>query len=614
MYGSILTFLIAIVIQALAPRAPTAPWTAPEALHVALYPLATWAILRFRFRRLMGRALHDEGQARQLRAGFTGLVQAYAGVLLAPFALLLYLTHYPALVIEPASRLSEALGSTLGVVPYLLFLALLWWEVYPLQGVLFGQDASRVRFVLSHARMEFPVLVPWVAIMILVDALRWLLPSAHAAMEANPVLQLLYAPVFLLLVGIFLPVLVKSLWGCTPLPEGPVRERLERLCGELRVRVGRILYWPLMEGKVLNAGIFGLLPRFRYLLITPALVEALPADELDGVIAHEAGHVRHRHLWFFLFFFLGYMGLVAVFSRLVDASVTWLGIAEPEILHRPHANQYVSIGTTASLVVLLVVYFRTLFGRVSRAFERQADAFALRSLGDPAPLVSALERISLYSGDIRDLPSWHHGSIGERVGFLLSAARSPDLLDRHDRAVRRLERGFLVALAAALALAVALHVGPLSRRVDVFVAEQGYLQRLKDTPTDPRTWYLLASLYQEIGREADAEKAYRELIRLAPRNAEALNNLAWLYATTKEPTLYHPERALALAEMAVRLSPDPSVLDTLAEARFRTLDYTGAVAAIDAALLRRPANRAYYLGQRKRFLGALAGSDLPAPP
>jgi len=351
----------------------------------------------------------------------------------------------------------------------------------------------------------------------------------------------------------------------------PVRARLEDLCVRLRARVGQILSWPLMEGRVMNAGIFGLLPRFRYLLITPALIEALPGDELDGVIAHEAGHIRHRHLWFFLFFFLGYVALVAVFSRVVDAAVTWLGIAEPEILHRPHANQYVSLGTTASLVTLLFVYFRTLFGRVSRAFERQADGFALRALGDPVPLVSALERIALYSGEIRDLPSWHHGSIGERVDFLLAASRSPELLDRHDRTVRRLKGGFLLALAASLGLAAALYAGPLSRRLDFFVAQQGYLQRLKDAPRDERTWYLLATLYQEAGREADAEKTYQELIRVAPRNAEALNNLAWLYATTREPSLYRPERALALAEMAARLSPDPTILDTLAEAKFLPL-------------------------------------------
>jgi Zn-dependent protease with chaperone function len=614
MYGSVLVFLIAIVIQALAPREPKASWSAAEGLHVALYPLATWAILRFRFRRLMAHALHDEDQAGTLRAGFTGLVQAYAGVLLVPYALLIYLTHYPALAIEPASGLSEALGSVLGVAPYLLFLALLWWEAYPLQGVLYGQDGSRGGFVLSHVRMEFPVLVPWIVLMLLMDALRRLVPSAHAAMEANPVLELLYAPVFLVLVGVFLPVLVKSLWGCTPLPEGPLRERLERLCGHLRVRVGKILYWPLMEGKVMNAGIFGLLPRFRYLLITPALAEALPGSELDGVVAHEAGHVRHRHLWFFLLFFLGYVSLVAVFSRFADAAVTWLGIAEPEILHRPHANQYVSFGTTASLVVILFLYFRTLFGTVSRAFERQADAFALRALGDPVPLVSALERISFYSGDIRDLPSWHHGSIRERVDFLLAAARSPELLDRHDRTVRRIKGGFLVALAASLALATALYTGPLSRRVDFFVAETGFLQRLKDTPRDTRTRYLLANLYQEAGREVDAEKTYLELVRLAPGNADALNNLAWLYATTANPALYHPERALALAEMAARLSPTPTILDTLAEARFRTLDVEGALAATEAALLLKPSNRDYYLGQRRRFLDALARRRSPEEP
>lgn len=608
MYGSLLPFLIAIVIQALAPRGGRAAWTAADALHFALYPLAVGVLLRFRFRRLMARALHEGGEGRGLRVGFSKLVESYQALLLIPFAAFVYATRYPILVIDPASRVSEVLGNVLGILPYLLTLVLLWWESYPLQGVLFGQSGSRLRFVFSHVRMEFPILAPWLVIMALLDGLRWAFPKTYAAVEANPVLQFLYAPIFLVLVGVFLPVLAKFLWGCTPVPEGEVRRRLSELGTRLRIRASDILFWPLLEGKVMNAGIFGLVPRFRYLLVTPALVDALPPDELDGVVAHEAGHIRHGHLWFLLLVFVGYMGLVAVFSRCADAVTTWWGIADPEALHRPHANLYVSLATTVSLVGILFFYFRTFFGAMSRAFERQADAFALAALGDARPLVSALERISFYSGDIRDLPSWHHGSIGERVRFLLEAAQDPGKLQEHNRSVRRMKRRFCAGLVATLALAAALHVGPVSRSLDLFVLERGLLQRIAEDPKDGRSWFSLALVYQEAGDEAKAESTYQEVIRLSPRNAEALNNLAWIYVTAKERTLYRPERALALAEMAVKISPDAHILDTLAEARFRTRDFQGAVQAIQAALAQNPSNRGYYLSQRAKFMRAFARS------
>ena len=509
MYGGILNFLIAIVIQALAPRALGARWSALELVLMAGILAGALVGCRWWFRRLMARALHDEAQSRELRARFSGVVQQLQATMLVPFALLLYATDYASLVVAPASAVSEVLGSTLGILPYLLLLCAVWWEAYPLHGVLLGQDGTRTRFVVAHARMELPVLVPWVVLMSLSDLVGLLWPAGMARLHQEPLLQLLYAPLFLVLVGIFLPVLVKAMWGCKPIPPGPLRQRLDALCTRLGLHVGEILYWPILEGRVLTAGIVGLLPRFRYLLITPALVETLPDDELDGVVAHEAGHVRHGHLWFFLFFFLGYVCLLAVFFRLAEAGIAWWGIADPEALRQPRVNLATSAALTVGLLAVLFAYFRLLFGAVSRAFERQADAHALEAIGQAGPLTRALERISDFSGDIRDLPSWHHGSIGERVAFLHRAADDPRLLTALHRRVRLLTLGFAVGVALTGSLAVALHTGPLSQNLNRFVAEHGLLARLNREPADRNGRFVLANLYQEWHREADAERAHR---------------------------------------------------------------------------------------------------------
>jgi len=607
MYGGILHFLIAIAIQALAPRDAAARWSGLELALMAGILGAALVGCRWWFRRLMARALHDGAQAQELRAAFSGVVQQLQGAMLVPFAVLLYATNYAALVVAPASAVSEVLGSLLGILPYLLLLCSVWWEAYPLHGVLLGQSGTRGRFVIAHARMELPVLVPWVVLMALSDLVGLVWPAGMARVQQEPLLQLLYAPVFLVLVGIFLPVLVRALWGCRPIPPGPLRERLEALCARLGLNVGELLYWPILEGRVLTAGIVGLLPRFRYLLITPALAEALAAEELDGVVAHEAGHVRHHHLWFYLFFFLGYVCVVAIFFRFAEAGLAWWGIADPEALRRPRVSLMTSAALTVGLLAVLFGYFRVLFGAVSRAFERQADAHALEAMGRPGPIIRALERISFFSGDIRDLPSWHHGSIGERVAFLERAAARPQLLAAHHSKVRLLTLGFAAAVAFAGSLVVALHTGPLEQQLNRFVAEHGLLSRLDRDPADARGRFVLANLYQEWGREAAAETSYQEVLRRDPQNAEALNNLAWLYVTSKDPDRFRPERALALAELAVTLKPAPHTLDTLAEARFRVRDLGGAVVASRAALARAQENRAYYLEQLRRFEAA-AGS------
>jgi len=608
MYGNVLVFLIAIAIQALAPRGGEPSWTLSAAGHMVLYPAVTWVALRWRFRRLMAQALHDGAEATHLRALFPGLLQTYQAVMLVPFAAVCYATDYVGLVVEPAAGRSEMLASVLGILPFVALLAILWWEAYPLQGVLLGGEHSRARFAWSHARMELPILAPWIVLMALSDALRALWPAGYAALEATPLLQLLYAPAFLVLLGVFLPALVKSMWGCEPIPPGPLRARLERLSAHLGLRVREMLYWPLLEGRVLTAGIVGLVPRYRYLLITPALAELLPPDEIDGVVAHEAGHVRYRHLWYYLFFFVGYVGLVGVFFRLVEAVLAGWGLADPLFLRNPRADLVVSASTTIGLLVLLVGYFRGLFGRLSRAFERQADLFSLEALGRPEPVVAALERVARYSGDIRDLPSWHHGSIAERVEFLWEAARDPRIGLAHHRRVRRLIGLTGAGVVLTAGLAVALHTGPLDRSLNRFVTEQGLVHRVEKNPRDAGAWFVLGNLYYEAGDEAKAEEAYLQVIRLDPNNAEALNNLAWLYVTSKGPAFFKPERALALAEMAVRIKPAPHILDTLAEARFRVRDFRGAVEAARAALARARTNRSYYEAQLRKFKAAAEDS------
>lgn len=76
------------------------------------------------------------------------------------------------------------------------------------------------------------------------------------------------------------------------------------------------------------------------------------------------------------------------------------------------------------------------------------------------------------------------------------------------------------------------------------------------------------SLLEAAGREADAASAYEAALRKSPDNPGALNNLAWLLATAKDPAIRSPARAVELATKAAKLSKraDPAYLDTLAAA------------------------------------------------
>lgn len=91
---------------------------------------------------------------------------------------------------------------------------------------------------------------------------------------------------------------------------------------------------------------------------------------------------------------------------------------------------------------------------------------------------------------------------------------------------------------------------------------------------DAKAQYYLATQYEHgnNGLTKDTEQALYWYRKLADQSdAESLNNVAWAYATSSEPSIRNPGAALELARKAISLQkdhPDPNHLDTLAEAYY----------------------------------------------
>jgi membrane associated rhomboid family serine protease len=96
---------------------------------------------------------------------------------------------------------------------------------------------------------------------------------------------------------------------------------------------------------------------------------------------------------------------------------------------------------------------------------------------------------------------------------------------------------------------------------------------------------------------------------------QILNNLAWLLATSEDPSREGLEAALELAERAVDATDrrEANILDTLAEVHFRRGETGAAIEVIQEAIRLDP-NEPYYRGQRERFLGRRDADDRPDPP
>ena len=194
-----------------------------------------------------------------------------------------------------------------------------------------------------------------------------------------------------LLVLVLAPAFVRLAWPTRSLPPGPLRDRLEHLSARVGFRCTDILVWDTNQ-VVVNAGVTGSLPFFRYVLLTDALVENLSPYEVAAVFGHEVGHIAHRHLVYFGFFILSSLGVLP----LSDWTASQAAINEPLRMLpagvAPHlwrcseatrrhdhfgASKVVKRGPRAAGPGEPVLPSGLRLS-VSRRFERQADVFGCR--------------------------------------------------------------------------------------------------------------------------------------------------------------------------------------------------------------------------------------------
>jgi tetratricopeptide (TPR) repeat protein len=360
-----------------------------------------------------------------------------------------------------------------------------------------------------------------------------------------------------------------------------------------------LLQWPIFEGRIMTAGIMGIVPRYRYILVTDALMGVLSMLELKAVLAHEMGHAKCRHLLLYVFFIFGYL-------------IFWFGLFDPEfyiILETYIFEKYtinISQQTlfyliyTPSILIPILLYFRYVMGFFMRQFERQADLFSARTMGSPRYTVSSLEKIALLSGKIRELPSWHHFSIKERVDFLWRTLEEPGLIRKHNRFV---VSSFCLYLVCMIGLGYLFNFSQSKQNLTYMLYEGVLNQQLIKNPKPIPVYRELAMIYHKRGKYKKAIEAYENILDLDQAQAVALNNLAWLLVTVPDESLREYDRALTLAKRAVALERSPIYLDTIAEA-YHANGYTNeAIKAIDEAIAVASENREYYEKQRKKFMG-----------
>lgn len=185
-----------------------------------------------------------------------------------------------------------------------------------------------------------------------------------------------------LTVFLFTPLIIRHIWDTTPLPAGEMRDRLTAMCRQHRVGVRELLLWRTYGGMI-NGAVMGVIRPLRYILLTDALLESMPAKQVEAVMAHELAHVRKHHMFWLLIVAASSMELLRLLAVMMLKGLSALMGIEPLSSVTPEMIKAIvehpdMASLTATIVSIVGWFF--VFGWVSRRFERQADTFAAQHL------------------------------------------------------------------------------------------------------------------------------------------------------------------------------------------------------------------------------------------
>ena len=604
MYQTFIFYIIVILVYTARPERP------PELLQVshclplilALFLLFYW-VVRKRCRRLSqkNRSLSDN----RLPGLYDRLqMQLQIGAIIV-FSGMVYGANLGALIeLLPLVKRSEGLNNLLGLGVFFLLQIIIWSESHRYFAERILLIRPRRTYIKTRLRFALGLVVPWLSILFSIDLFSLWMPQTLEQVLTHPLGEIALFVLFLLVLTTAAPPLLVHLWQCKKLPESPLRQAIIELCRRQRVGYREIMLWPPFEGRMATAAVVGAFPFSRYLLITPDLMRLLNGDEIIAVMSHELGHVRYRHLLFFLFFFLTFFFFNYLYF---DLGIVWLMTTAPinALINSKIGGQeiFFSLLEMLPLLLLYLIFFRYVFGFFLRNFERQADLASLDLPGFGPFLISAFEKLGYFLGQDGEKPNWHHFNIPQRVGFLKAALINPQIAHNHHQRLKKYLLIYLVVFLLILLPGIYWQQTGMAQQLNYRYLSQRFEHLLKEKPQEEKLWLILSSLYIENGQEKKALTALYQAHKLNSENPETLNNLAWLLLTIQDKTLRDYTQALALAEEAATRNPAPHIIDTLAEAYWRQGDLGKAI-KLEEMLLQDPQNQDnqdHYIRQLEKF-------------
>jgi heat shock protein HtpX len=157
---------------------------------------------------------------------------------------------------------------------------------------------------------------------------------------------------------------------------------VRNLCHRMGLPMPKL--WLIPEDSP-NAFATGRNPSHASVAFTTGILRLMNDNEIEGVVAHELGHVLHRDI------------LISSVAAMVAAAITML--ARMAFWFGPRDRDEEGGGMWGGLLMMILAPIAALLIQmaISRSREYDADAASAKYVGSPYPLINGLEKLDTWS-------------------------------------------------------------------------------------------------------------------------------------------------------------------------------------------------------------------------
>jgi heat shock protein HtpX len=155
----------------------------------------------------------------------------------------------------------------------------------------------------------------------------------------------------------------------------------------------------IINSEAPNAFATGRDPENAVIAVTAGLLAQMNRDELQGVVAHETGHIVNRDIRFLTY--AGIMlGVIVLLSQMFTRTMFFSSVGRSRSGSDKGQGQAIILIVAILLAILAPIFAQLLYFAISRKREYLADATAARLTRYPEGLASALEKIASSTQDL----------------------------------------------------------------------------------------------------------------------------------------------------------------------------------------------------------------------